>query len=184
MLGVPLRTEEEVPKELTAQILERLITRSIGGLSTQGKILTIGAGENGVGATGVVVAGVGVTGVEETGVGVTEVGVQRGVGVTRAWVAGVGETGEEEVLIGEAGGRFKIAKAIRFYINTFRGSDIEKWWSLTHVKRLPFLVLAFSIHISRMRCLSSSLHYWNTPNSFCLFEFYFYRSYFSSHYHF
>lgn len=106
MLGVPLRTEEEVPKELTSQILERLITCSIGGLSTQGKILTIAAGENGVGATGVVAAGVGVTGVEETGVGVTEVGVQRGVGVTRAWVAGVGETGEEEVLIGEAGGRF------------------------------------------------------------------------------
>ena len=95
VLSVPLRTEEEVSKELTAQILERLITRSIGGLSTQGKILTIGAGENGVEATGVVVAGVGVTGVEETG-----------VGVTRAWVAGVGETGEEEVLIGEAGGRF------------------------------------------------------------------------------
>ena len=111
MLGVPLRTEEEVPKELTAQILERLITRSIGGLSTQGKILTIGAGENGVEATGVVVAGVGVTGVEDTGVlntgvGVTEVGVHRRVGVTRTWVAGVGETGEEEVLIGEAGGRF------------------------------------------------------------------------------
>ena len=114
MLSVPLRTEEEVPKELTAQILERLITRSIGGLSTQGKILTIGAGENGVEATGVVVAGVGVTGVEETGVGVTEVGVQRGLGVTRAWVAGVGETGEEEVLIGEARGRFKIGKAISF----------------------------------------------------------------------
>ena len=114
MLGVPLHTEEEVPKELTAQILERLITRSTGGLSTQGKILTIEAGENGVGATGVVVAGVGVTGVEETGVGVTEVGVQRGVGVTRAWVAGVGETGEEEVLIGEVGGRFKIGKVTRF----------------------------------------------------------------------
>jgi len=38
----------------------------------------------------------------------------KGVGVTRAWVAGVGETGEEEVLIGEAGGRFKIGKVIRF----------------------------------------------------------------------
>ena len=99
MLGVPLRPEEEAPKELTAQIQGRLITRSIGGLSTQGKILTIG-----VGATGVVATGVGVTGVEETGVGVTEVGVQRGVGATRAWVAGVGEIGEKEVLIGEAGG--------------------------------------------------------------------------------
>ena len=106
VLGVPLRTEEEVPKELTAQILERLMTRSIGGLLTQGKILTIGAGENGVGSTEVVAAGLGVTGVEEIGVGVTEVGVQRGVGVTWAWVAGAGETGEEEVLIGEAGGRF------------------------------------------------------------------------------
>ena len=83
-----------------------MITRSIGGLSTQGKILTIRAGENRVGATGVVAAGVGVTRVEETGVGVTEVGVQRGVGVARGWVAGVGETGEEEVLIGEAGSRF------------------------------------------------------------------------------